>query len=140
MSKAQVVANLLPFANPIPQISSLTGVDIAPNIDGDPIVQIGGNFIDIGNDGYDAELNLGANAIPNTTKSTETLTFQIPKDKFVFAPNTISYVPFSVTIPYKRKELGGIFHKKDTTTFNLMFIVLPNSPGSLYSRQPRLSA
>lgn len=128
-AKAQTIANTLPFANYVPQIASFSGNVVASNIAGDVDFQVNGNFLDIGEAHYDAQLSLGGVLVSNTTKTTQTLTFKLPKTNFNFAANTISYVPFSVTIPYRVKELGGIFHKKETTTFNFSFVVLPTSPG-----------
>jgi hypothetical protein len=129
MSKAQTIANTLPFANNVPQVASFSGNVVAPNIVGDITFVINGNFVDIGDEDYNAELNLNGSITSNTTKTTQTLSFQIKKTELAFATAEIKYVPFSVRIPYKVSELLGIFHKKEFTTFNFIFIALPATPG-----------
>ncbi|MEG9435378.1 hypothetical protein JAO29_04270 [Edaphobacter sp. HDX4] len=127
-TKLQQIANTLPITNKIPQVTSFSGNVVAPNIAGDIIISIAGNFVYVGEDGYDAQLTLGDFTTPNKIKTTQSLTFQIPHDNFAPSPNSVSYVPFTVTIPYKVTHLG-IFHSKETMTFNFVAIVLPPAPG-----------
>lgn len=128
MAKLQQVAITLPFSNKVPQVTSFSGNVAAPNIAGDLIVNLAGSFVYVGENGYDADLTIGGFTTPNKVKTTQSLTFQVPRDHLPPSPNTVSYVPFSVSIPYKVTHLG-VFHSKETMTFNFVFIVLPPSPG-----------
>src|SRR5580658_9211318 len=97
-SKLQTIANTLPLANHFPQVAGFTGTIVAPNIPGDITVTVSGNFFDIGESGYDATLTLGSATITNSTKTTNLITFVVPKVSFTFNPTSIGYLPITINI------------------------------------------
>ena len=129
-SKLQTIANTLPIANNFPQVAQLTGNIVAPNIAGDITVTVTGNFVDIGEQDYDAYLAFGSNEITNSSKQTNMISFTVPQSAFSFAPDKVGYVGASITIPYKVSEVLGLIHRKEFATFDIIIIVLPPSPGT----------
>ncbi len=129
-SKLQTAANTLPFANHFPQLAGFEGNVVAPNVPGDIQFTVSGNFFDIGEDGYDATVTIGSQVVTNTTKVTNQITFTVPRSTFTFVANSVTYLPTSISIPYRVSEVLGLIHKKEFATFNIIFIVLPNSPGT----------
>ena len=130
LAKVQTIANILPWANKFPQLAGFTGNIVAPNIAGDIQCSISGNFADIGEDGYDATLNVGGSIVTNGNKTTNLITFTIPRSSFKFVDNTVTYLPTTISVPYRVSEVLGLIHKKEFATFDIIFIVLPNTPGT----------
>lgn len=128
-SKLQTIANTIPFGNHFPQVSSFSGNVIAQGGDDHVQVTLTGNFPDIGRNGYNAYLAVGSTKITQATKTTQTLTFMVPKSLFKADPAKVTYTPFSVGIPYLETEVLGIIHHERFASFNFNFIVLPPAPG-----------
>jgi hypothetical protein len=137
-AKTQLIANTLPFASNFPQVGSFTGNVLAQHVGGTLTFTVNGNFVDIGEDGYDAELMVNGATVINAAKTTLTISFQIDRNAFVFSDSQIKYVPFTVSIPYKVSELLGIIHKKEMATFIFIFIVLPTAPGYIILQTTQL--
>jgi hypothetical protein len=129
-SRVQTIANTLPFANHFPQLAGFSGNIVAPNIPGDIQFSISGNFVDIGEAGYDAILQLGGAKVNNGNKTTGLITFTIPRTAFTFVTTNVAYLSASISVPYKVSEVLGLIHKKEFASFNVIFIVLPISPGT----------
>jgi hypothetical protein len=129
-SKLQTIVNTLPFANHFPQLAGFSGNIVAPNIPGDIQFSINGNFVDIGQSGYDATLQIGSSTVTNGNKTTNLITFTIPRSSFSFVATNVAYLPAVISVPYRVSEVLGIIHKKEVATFNIVFIVLPNTPGT----------
>jgi hypothetical protein len=116
----QQIANSLPFSKTLPQLTLFDGNIVSPSMT-NIVLTLNGNFYDIANNGFDATIDVGKDSYKNTTKTTNTLTFNIPKD------NQVQYQQFSINIPYRK---SGVFKKKETATFLLSFIILPFNAGT----------
>ena len=103
---------------------------MAPNIAGHMTLTVTGNFVDIGEQDYDAYLAFGSNEITNRSKQTNMISFTVPQSAFSFALDKVGYVGASITIPYKVSEVLGLIHRKEFATFDIIIIVLPPSPGT----------
>jgi hypothetical protein len=129
-TKLQTIANTLPFAKDFPQLAAFGGNIVAPNVAGDIRFTVDGNFMDIGQDGYDATISIGSATIKNATKTTNHIAFTVPRNTFTFVPDSVTYLPTVIKIPYRKSEVLGLIHKEEFATFNVIFIILPTAPGT----------
>lgn len=129
--KVQSIANTIPFSKTFPQVQSYSGT-VTDGMDNFITIKLLGNFFNIGNEGYQAYIKVAGKTIENSIRTTSLITFLIPKSLIKKEVRQISYIPMSVTIPYKK----GWFNTKANSSFDLILIVLPGmSPGSLVAIQ-----
>jgi hypothetical protein len=128
-SNLQQIANTIPFSKTLPQLTSYGGNIVAPGASA-VVLTLNGNFYDLANHGYNATAKIGDKTFPNDTKTTNSLTFMIPKDLLKTAiENQAQYNQVAISIPYR--EGGFLFFKqKKTADFLLNFIILPTVAGS----------
>jgi hypothetical protein len=116
-------------AQPAQQVGSSTNIAFSANSSNHQYkITIKGNFIDIGNKGFDATLTVHGKSYLNIEKSTNTISFVIPAEDLGSASNQVFYLPFSIHIPYNKKK-ALIFDKKTFTDFSFQFIKLPSNAG-----------
>lgn len=127
--KLQQTANTIPFSKTFPQLTVYQGTIISPNPVDNVTIKLNGNFVDLGNQDFDAIIRVGNHSYKNTTKTIQEITFQIPKTEFVSSANQVLYKSFSIDIPYKESSFL-FFKKKETSTFILNFVILPKDAGT----------
>lgn len=130
ISKAQTITNTLPFSTKLPQVSHFTPSYLAPSNQPYPVtIEIKGNFIYSSNGGYTPQLNVNGKLFNPIQNTTQTLKFTVPVN--TLAPNfdnTFNYTTAELIVPY---ESGLAFTKRKEAKYQIVFGVLPNSPGRI---------
>jgi|GEM_PF-1855946 len=129
-SRAQATLHILPFSNDFPQIfkwyPSYALNDNASNL----IIRFEGDFYDLPREDYDAILKINDKEFKNNSKSSQFISFEIPKSEFSGLPTKIKYNYYELLIPYRVTSLI-VFHSKEFANFKLPLIILPNKTGKL---------
>lgn len=128
--RALAIVHSLPFSKHFPRM-----YDYAPHFVIPPSVEhatssinLEGDFTDLPNTNYVAKAKVGDKEVPNTAKSSNLCTFDIPYDLFVFSDNSLKANTLKIDIPYKT---GAIISHQADTDFVLPIYTLPKTPGKV---------
>jgi len=127
---AQQVANVLPFAKDRPQVRSVEpayAVFSATRKD-DISLTVEGNFVYVADKDCLPYIEIGSKHLGPVHAETDHMLFLIPRSLLVPTGTITSLVKLPLVIPYKE---GTIFKKRKESTFPLLLIGLPESPGKI---------
>jgi hypothetical protein len=132
LNKTQIIANTLPFASKIPQVSGYSPHFLEPQ--GDTFqLQVSGNF-PFGFSEEEAPLiEIAGQTIKAKSYGTTSLMFAVPKNLCVAAvANAIGACDAKVKIPWDASRWYNVFGRKiKQGTFNVEVGMLPTTPGTL---------
>lgn len=132
LNKTQLIANTLPFANKIPQVSGYSPHFLEPR--GDTFqLQVSGNFPFGFSEDEAPFIEIAGQNIKAKSYGTTALMFAVPKNLCAAAvANAIGACDAKVSIPWDASRWYHVFGRKiKQGVFNVQVGILPTSPGTL---------
>jgi hypothetical protein len=134
-SQAQAIINTLPFTKRFPQAWRFTPAFAVPNGTAPVRFEITGNFFDLPEKGFEAELVLNGDAskppYPNVEKNSQRIVFEIPRAELKEAVSRLASNSVTVRIPYKKRRF--LSQRKAYAEFRATIASLPQATVTITS-------
>jgi hypothetical protein len=129
-ARAQQISNSLPFSKTFPQLTQF-GPSFVKQDQRAPIrLSLVGNFVDVARGDNNAFAIVSGGKLPNSTKTTQELTFEIPIAAIKTASTQITYNPIGIQIPYDKNTFLWFSHG-EVANFSIPLAVLPTTFGTV---------
>ncbi len=128
--RGSMIINALPLSNHFPQVGWCSPSYVAPSST-TVLVEFSGNFFDASRQGYVPTLAIGGHTFTPVSSTTLKLGFSVPMAVFNASANDLTFASLDLSVPYRKSEIGGIFHSREVAHFSAMLTILPPKAGTI---------
>jgi hypothetical protein len=130
VDRGSMVINALPLSNHFPQVGWYSPSYVAPSST-TVLVEFSGNFFDASRQGYAPTVSIGGHTFTPVSSTTLKLGFAVPVAVFNASANDLTFASLDLSVPYRKSEIGGIFHSREVAHFSAMLTILPAKAGTI---------